>query len=281
MMIEPYAVNQKIEMIDLKKIGISNYQRPISQSRANKIAASFDPAKLGVLIVSRQLSGEYTILDGQHRLSAMRLRNMDRGMAIVLENMTREQEADYFRRQNENSTSLNCYDLYNAGLVARDPHFVAIEGILHKYGYVASRQSGPMHITAVSALSRIVVLFGLDVLDRAFSYITTTWPTDSTVLRREMLAGIADFVTRFGRSVEPEMFAERMSNVHPSALFYEYRRRTECQVSSRNAFNLTMRYTLTGILVESYNKGLNSNSRKRLKLDWNAPVFEYDGGGKA
>lgn len=273
------GVFQQIEVLELDLIVICNYQRPISQSRVDRIAAAFDPAKLGVLVVNRRNDGSYAILDGQHRLSALRSMGIKHGPAIVLEGMTMQQEADYFRRQNENSTTLNCYDLYNAGLVALDPHFLQIERILRFYGFKASRRSGPGLVTAVSALTRIVKMFGFDVLDMVFAYIAATWPTDSTMVRREMLAGLADFAARFGKSVDPQRFANRMRTKHPSEMFYEYKRRTEGRVTSRNAFSRPMRYTLCAILVAAHNTGLHSSSRARLKLEWDMPGQESESKG--
>lgn len=270
-------IPQRIEEVVLGQVTTGNYQRPISQARANRIAASFDPAKLGVLVVSHRPDGSYTILDGQHRMAALRMKNIERAMAIVLEGMTLEQEADYFRRQNENAATLNCYDLFNAGVVALDPHYLAIDAILRTHNFIASHNSGPGQVTAVSALSRIALMFGFDVLDRVFDYITATWPTDTVIVRREMLAGLAEFVSRYGRSVDPQKFAARMRDKHPSVLFSEYRRRTEAQVTARNAFNQSMRFVLCAVLVGEYNKGLSGTAKQRLKLDWNMPVFEYEG----
>lgn len=261
-------ITQSIREVTLTDVITGNYQRPISQSRVMKIIRSFDPAKLGVLLMNHRTDGKYAVLDGQHRLAVLRTMGIDSCMAIVMSGMTEQEEADYFRRQNENQTRLNCFDLYNAGLHARDEHYLRIDNILSSHGFRAGRQGGPMQVTAVSSLSQIVQRFGFDVLDGVFAYIQAAWPADSTTLRREMLAGLAEFYARFGRVVTAEQFGNRMGDKLPSALFYEYRRRTEGRVTARNAFNKSMRFTCCAVLVEAYNKGLNSKSRNRLKLEW-------------
>lgn len=259
-------MNQQITQIPLKHIVVGDYQRQPSARRVERIAAGFDTAKLGILIVNDRQDGTYAMLDGQHRLSALRTLGYTDANCLVLAGLTLEQEADYYRRQNENHANLNNYDLYLAGVVAGDPHYLKLKETLGRYGYRAHNTSAPKNVTAIAAVTKIVELYGFDVLDRTFAYICAAWDGDGTAVRREMLAGIADFAARFGKTVTPEMFASRMGNKIPGQLFYEYRRRTEGRATSRNAFNPTMRRVCCVILMETYNRGLGSQSRNRLHM---------------
>lgn len=186
---------------------------------------------------------------------------------LILAGLSLEQEADYYRRQNENHVNLTNYDLYLAGIVAGDPHYLKLKETLGRYGYQAHKKSAPKNVTAIAALTKITELYGFDVLNRTFAYISAAWEGDSTAVRREMLAGIADFAARFGGKVSPEMFATRMGNKLPGQLFYEYRRRSEGRATFRNAFNPTMRWICCVVLMEAYNKGLGSQSNRRLVME--------------
>lgn len=270
------AANKKIEELVLDQIVISSYQRPINQRRVEKIAAAFNPAKLGVLVVNHREDGTYAILDGQHRLAAMRAKGITVGTAVVLEGMTLEDEADHFRRQGENVAKLSSIDLFNAGLVAGDEVHRNIDQILTSHGFRAHRTSGPKQIMAIATLERIATQYGYHVLDIVLGYIEASWPTDPTAVRREMLAGFTEFVLRFGRAVTPEQFGERMRDKLPADMFYEHRRRTVGTATSRNAFNPSVRFALCAVIVEAFNKGLAPNSRQRLKLAWDGPKIEYD-----
>ena len=99
------------------------------------IVKNFDPAKLGVLVVSHRADGTYAVLDGQHRLAALRRLGYDAANCIVLEGMTIRQEADYFRRQNENKQSLRINDTFNASLWAEDAESLRIKALMDKYGF--------------------------------------------------------------------------------------------------------------------------------------------------
>ena len=98
-------VEQRIECVPLERIVTEQYQRILNMKNVAGIVKNFDPAKLGVLVVSHRADGTYAVLDGQHRLTALRRLGYDAANCIVLEGMTIRQEADYFRRQNENKQS--------------------------------------------------------------------------------------------------------------------------------------------------------------------------------
>lgn len=278
-LMETKCVDQRIEELELDKITTGGYQRPLNERRVEKIAAQFDPAKLGLLLVSQREHGRYAILDGQHRLAALRAQGYGRGMAIVLSGLSVDEEANYFRRQNENVTRLNALDLYNAGLMAGDHRYLEIERILTSHGFKVGKEGTPMQVAAVATLAHIVTQFGFQTLDTVFAYIRAAWPTDRTAVRREMLAGFTEFALRYGGKVKPEQFGARMRDKLPSDLFHEHRRRCAGDAHARSAFKPSVRYVLCGVLVEAYNKGLGSQSRQRLMLKWDGPRLEYDQGG--
>ena len=121
---------------------------------------NFDPAKLGVLVVSHRADGTYAVLDGQHRLAALRRLGYDAANCIVLEGMTIRQEADYFRRQNENKQSLRINDTFNASLWAEDAESCASR---NSWTSTASGTASPASrcaICAIGALQRILRRFG-------------------------------------------------------------------------------------------------------------------------
>lgn len=65
-------VEQRIECVPLERIVTEQYQRILNMKNVAGIVKNFDPAKLGVLVVSRRGDGTYAVLDGQHRLAALR-----------------------------------------------------------------------------------------------------------------------------------------------------------------------------------------------------------------
>ena len=261
-------VEQRIECVPLERIVTEQYQRILNMKNVAGIVKNFDPAKLGVLVVSHREDGTYAVLDGQHRLTALRRLGYDAANCIVLEGMTIQQEADYFRRQNENKQSLRINDTFNASLWAEDAESLRIKELMDKYGFRHGKSGQPMCICAIGALQRILRRFGNRTLELTLACIAATWPHDSTILRGEMLAGLGEFWRRYGEKLTVAQFEARMRKHLPMEMYQEARRRTQGKTTPATAFNKTIRFTMCAVYVSAYNKQLRTNSPNRLELEW-------------
>lgn len=261
-------VEQRIECVPLERIVTEQYQRILNMKNVAGIVKNFDPAKLGVLVVSHREDGTYAVLDGQHRLTALRRLGYDAANCIVLEGMTIQQEADYFRRQNENKQSLRINDTFNASLWAEDAESLRIKELMDKYGFRHGKSGQPMCICAIGALQRILRRFGDRTLELTLACIAATWPHDSTILRGEMLAGLGEFWRRYGEKLTVAQFEARMRKHLPMEMYQEARRRTQGKTTPATAFNKTIRFTMCAVFVNAYNKQLRTNSPNRLELEW-------------
>ena len=262
------GAEQQIQMIPLARIVTEDYQRVLNMRNVAGIVRDFDPAKLGVLVVSHRKDGSYAVLDGQHRLTALRKMGFAAANCIVLEGMTIQQEANYFRHQNENKQSLRIADTFNAAVWAEDEESVTIKAVLDRYGFRLGKSGHPMCICAIGALQSIIRQFGVAVLDLTLASIAVTWNQDSTILRREMLAGLSEFWSRFAQKVTPVQFGARMRTKLPMEMYQKLQRRTQGKAMPSTAFNRSVRFTACAVLVDAYNKGLRTCSPNRLKLEW-------------
>ena len=252
----------------MERIVTEQYQRILNMKNVAGIVKNFDPAKLGVLVVSHRVDGTYAVLDGQHRLTALRRLGYDAANCIVLEGMTIQQEADYFRRQNENKQSLRINDTFNASLWAEDAESLRIKELMDKYGFRHGKSGQPMCICAIGALQHILRRFGDRTLELTLACIAATWPHDSTILRGEMLAGLGEFWRRYGEKLTVAQFEARMRKHLPMEMYQEARRRTQGKTTPATAFNKTIRFTMCAVFVKAYNKQLRTNSPNRLELEW-------------
>lgn len=267
-------VEQRIERIPLDKMILDVYQRGLNARNIAAIARNFNEARLGVLVVSERENGFYAVLDGQHRLAAMRQLGIHSANCIVLEGMTLQEEAEFFRRQSENKQNLRVKDLFNAGIYAGDAQCIEIQRLLDKYSFRIGGSGHAKTVNALDALVMIVKLYGYEVLEYTLAVIDATWPTDRTIMRREMLAALAEFGHRFRGKVDASRFAARMMNKIPAELCRDAKTRNHGDSSPGTAFNKQVRFTSCGVLVDAYNKGLNSNSNSRLKFSWNDASME-------
>lgn len=265
---KPAMVEQNIWLIPLNMIQTEIYQRVLNMKNVNKIVKEFNPAKLGVLVVSKRSDGTYAVLDGQHRLTALRRLGYTATNCIVLEGMSLQEEADYFRRQNENKQNLRIADTFNASLFAEDEESLEIKRLMDKYGFRFGKSGSPMCICAIGALQTIIRTYNVQTLENVLRSIAGTWASDSTILRREMLAGLAEFWYRFAEKVPPARFEQRMANRAPAAMYQELTMRTKGRTGPTLAFNKNNRFACCGVLVDNYNHKLRTDSPSRLILEW-------------
>lgn len=262
------SVEQNIWLIPLGLIRTEIYQRVLNMKNVNKIVKEFNPAKLGVLVVSKRDDGAYSVLDGQHRLTALRRLGFSAANCIVLENMTVQEEADYFRRQNENKQNLRIADTFNASLYAEDGESLEIKRLMDKYGFRFGKSGSPMCICAIGALQTIIRTYDVQTLENVLCCIAGTWPKDATILRREMLAGLAEFWYRFADAVPQARFEQRMATRAPASMYQELTMRTKGRTAPTMAFNKNNRFACCGVLVDNYNRKLRADSPNRLVLEW-------------
>jgi len=249
------STNQRFAFVPLSKIEPSDYQRVTKYAQVQSIVKNFDEAKLGTLTVSER-DGKYYIIDGAHRLSALRTLQYTHAICEILTGLTHEQEADYFRRQGQDKRALRPLDLFKAGLIAEDATCIKIEQILNANSFqIGFSHQDFYQIAAIQALFAIVDAYGFDVLDNTLGLIANTWTGIPRAVRGDCLLGLAEFVNRYG-VVD---FNKRLS-VHFQSVWHEYR-----EFIRKNTSSLKARRHFCRVLVDHYNKGLGHRSQKRLR----------------
>ena len=244
----------KLRIVIVNDLQIDKYQRPIKAKRVHNIAKKFDPIKAGVILVSERDSIHY-LIDGNHRVSAMRIVGIRECPAILLQGLTREQEAEYFRRQGENTGKLSHYDHFNAGIYAKDPECLEIEQIVKNHGFRLSSSSKDANcVTAVQSLIHIYRQYSAATLDKTLMLIRNTWGDNYNMTKTEYLLGIAEFIKRFG-TID---FAERFSAIPFSSIHQRYLMLRDGMTNKR-AFCMA--------LTQRYNDTIH-NPKKRLVMDY-------------
>jgi len=176
--------------------------------------------------------------------------------AVVLTGMSYEQEAAYFRRQNENRRIIATFDDFKAGLEEKDEMCLRVNEIVNANGFQIGRGNSFYHIASIQALFTIVKDFGYKVLDDTLCLLASTWSSIPKASRCECILGVPEIVNRYGMAE----FAERMKSEF-AVVIYEY---TEAMRMQGSAGSSTSRKKFCRALVTNYNKGLRSNSKKRL-----------------
>jgi len=254
------TTNQRIQAIALADMEPeSGYQRTTNPAQVESIVRKFDETKLGTLTVSER-NGKFHLVDGQHRVKALRKLGYSHAVCVVLTGLTFEQEAEYFRKQNQDKRLIKPLEFFKAGLVSGDEQCASIYKLIKSNGFrIGSGKKDFYRIAAIKALFTITEEYGYDVLDATLGLIAAAWSGFRKASQSESLLGVAEFVSRYGTAD----FAERMKGKF-NGVFRDY---TETARTRASTGSLEARKKFCRIIVEHYDRGLTADTGRRLKWE--------------
>lgn len=206
------AIKASLLLID------SSYQRDTSKARIDHLAACMDLDALGVFHVSRRKNGALYVVDGQHRLEALRsLELLDWVVtAEVYDGLDVGEEADLYRRLND-TKRLNRWDMFKAGLVAGTEEPTMINAICESFGLKVTQGSGDACVSCIDTLER---LYRRDrgLLENVLRIVIEAWGKGAAGFDATILKGIASVVRDAGEDLEAEAFVRSLAKAPGGAL---------------------------------------------------------------
>lgn len=150
------------------------YQRTdnINQARVNDIAKNYDPAAVGAIYVNRREDGTLFVVDGQHRVLAMRKKHANdigenyQMLALVYDGLTIVEEARLFWHQTKR-TAVSATDQYTARVAAEDPRMCEIREIVESHGLKISRNRGKNQVGFIKQIEDRYKKHGAEFVDEA------------------------------------------------------------------------------------------------------------------
>ena len=161
-----------IKKVPLGKMHITSQhaqREKIDAKRVDYLLSRFDLDKFGMPTLSGHKDGEFYIIDGQHRIAALK-RWLGDGWenqkieAYVYTDLTESQEAEKFLSLND-AKAVNCYDKFRVSVNAGRIDEVHISKIVEGAKLCIS-QTKPGGISAVATLKRIYLRSDGDTLAR-------------------------------------------------------------------------------------------------------------------
>lgn len=132
-------------------------QRPLNLRWAEKIGRELDPDLIGVIHVSHRSNGRYVVIDGQHRLHAVKHIFGNNGTLVeckVYSGLTKAQEAAIFVGINDFKRPTRI-EGFLKNVVAKDADALAINAIVQEMSCRIDRAKGDKTITAIGALEDV------------------------------------------------------------------------------------------------------------------------------
>lgn len=195
---ELFAVELKVDI---------DVQRTVDTGWLDKLEASWDPKKVGIIMISRRRNGDCFIVNGQHRVAvALRKDPMAIMDCEVFEGLTVEEEADLFLDYNTHQKPINMYDKYRIALKAGRPVEIIMAATATMRGLEFSKNKGNRQIAAVAACRRIITKWDsteaslangetlTDLLGDTLTYAETAFGAHPWVWDGNLLQAIAQVI---------------------------------------------------------------------------------------
>jgi len=172
------------------------YQRPTTTTRGQRvirdIVENFQWKLFSIVTVTRREEGGYWLIDGQHRTIGAKLRGIDKVPAIVIPDLTPEEQARTFAGINGKRVSVNPYAIHHAMLAAGDETAQRIARVCERAGvkiprYPKSATQGllPDETMALAAIKEGIKRHGEDLVAGVLTSIRKAYPTTPGKLNRD------------------------------------------------------------------------------------------------
>lgn len=193
------------------------YQRPVDKNRVKKIVQEFNPAVANPIKVSVR-DGKYWVFDGQHTLTALKVKNGGKDLmvpCIVYTGLTQEDEAFLFATQTGISSKVKVNLRLRALYLAGDPNVMRLHDTLEGLGVKLdfTDHQGQCKIVAYSTIYKIFLNLSQREFVDMMKIILKSWPDSPERLSKEMLNGMYYFFAIYGDEFDKKKAVTQFSKV--------------------------------------------------------------------
>lgn len=188
-------------------------QREFRKAHAEMIAADFQFEGLGFPVVSHR-DGYYWILDGQHRIAALKLSGFaddDLIQCEVYTGLTEAEEADLFLVRDQRK-AINKFDAFRIAVTAGHQKECHIEKIVQYHGCKISKSQSAGCIGATEALKFSYGLGSL-VLGRTIRILHDAYDGDRAAFDSGLVRGMSLVCQRYNGTLEDDQAVEKLSHL--------------------------------------------------------------------
>lgn len=160
------------ENLKVRKLKIdSQVQGSLQVKRVNNIVQNFDAKFVGTIVVSKRESGEYFVMDGFHRSTALKRLNIEDAFCEIHEGLTLEDEAQYYLAYNKHRKNPRAVDDYKVSITAGVPEVIAVDSILKELEIEVSESE----FRSPKALLDMHKNYGLEIAKNSIELYADAW----------------------------------------------------------------------------------------------------------
>lgn len=193
------------------------YQNVFDVDRVQLIIDTFTKELLQPLEVSYR-DGQYNVIDGKHRLTAIKEIEKLTGIKIpvpcwVHYGLTEQEECDLFVRLVKNRRKVSAMEIYKAAYEAGNEFTVNFVSAIRKVGFIfdfeSSAKNGRIHMT--STPHKIFKELGVARFEDYLTLLYITWNGDKNFLSRDFMNGFYEFYKAYRDDIDVKIFEKRLS----------------------------------------------------------------------
>lgn len=227
------VVKAALQVISLVSLKVDHaYQREVKAGH-KKIVANFNENALGIPLVAQREDGTLWIVDGQQRVTALRILNFKTVRAEVFASNGPEHEAEVFKLVNINRTKLNPSESFRALLAAQDPAAWEVKETVEAAGFKLelNRTGGhgkgglmdgnlALKVKCVNTLLKVLRIRGAEAIRFALLAAKDGWPDDAAGIGNRLIDGLSHFWVAHEGTVDMQRLIPRMQTTTPAKVIY-------------------------------------------------------------
>ena len=237
------------------------YQRPVLPEDVDDLIKKWNSTLLTPAVISFR-DGVFYVVDGQHRIAAMRKMAGDRDVTIpclIYTGLTYEQEAELYYMLDQAKGRLRLAHSTKALVEAgSDSEINDVKRRVEEAGFIwalGQPTGDAFEITATRAVINAYRLLGSEAFSRMMGLVAASWRGAPSSLKASILSGMALFLKTYETELNDKSFIKRLSAVDPDEII----RRGKVDFSTNRA---ALRYAR--VILGKY----NSQQRGGRKLPY-------------
>lgn len=259
--------------VPISKTFIAPYQRGLDERWVEHLARHFNRDKAAVVYLSKRDDGRYAIIDGQHRIAALRkVEGADATVpAWVYSYLGVSDEADRYLAYNRDRHKPSIFDEFKAELLEGDDDALGISSIVGANGMIIKNGPNKNGVQGISALRFVYRQYGPDMLDDVLSILHDSFGDAPGAIRASHIRGLAAFVYRYP-DADRNRVVSKLSALGPEGL--------DAKVLQFQSFaaKTSKEFSVGQVILGIYNSGLRSNGA--ILAPWQTKVITPAGMAK-
>ena len=236
-------------MVDL------SYQRDVNKIKVANIIKNYNPNAIGVVTLSIRENGDLYIIDGQHRVEALKqlgYGNTDIN-AIVFFDLTIEDEARLFVIMNESRTKPKKSDLYKASIKSGDVELIELNNMLNRNNICVGDKPGDGVIRAIGTLHKVNNKIGIINLEKVIKVLLSANGNNSTSFQAEYITAVSTIIVKY-KNVDTDRLALAIKKLGEPSLAI-----AKSHMIASDVKFVTKSITLSSMIIDNYNYKLTKN----------------------